>query len=411
MKSIMKNIISALLSVIFIVTLSLSAAASSIDSDVALDQRMIRENEANIQYSLLMNSYKHETLLRSSSNEKEIIYPDYYAGAYIDDTGELIVVVTTMSADIEEIRTATRNQSITISYAQNSYNDLVCLKECIEDKYDEYYSMYSNKVNEADQDLLGAVINFTGVGISERSNKLIVGLSSTEPNDIEMFEKYFVSSEMIVYEQSSHAVEESTSLYCGSAIYTVNGNGSIGYRCKIKKGNEYLRGFITAGHVTGNGEAIGVYTAPGLSPATKIGTVEAYKYSGNVDMAFVAIDSGYEIESATSNRVLSENYFTSIAEGKTIYMWGKSSNKEVQGEIESNSYSFTTSSGVKLTDCIKSNYPSEDGDSGGVVYAYINGSYCIVGIHHGVKSELLFWRKAITIKACNIYDTYDFYKY
>ncbi len=410
MKLIVKNIVAVLLSIIIIITLAVNTFAVSVENDVSLDYRMVKENEANIQYSLLMNSYKNNTILRSLNNEEEIVYPDYYAGAYIDDTGELIVLVTTSEAT-DDIRDATRNQSITINYAQNSYNELVSIKEYIEDKYDEYYSIYSNSVNDADQELLSAIVNFTGLGISERTNKLVVSLSNIEADDIELFEKYFLSSDKISFEQSSGAIEESTSLYCGSAIYTVNGGGSIGFRCTLKSGNEYMRGFITAGHVTGNNTIVNVYSSDALTPTTKIGTLAAYKYSDNVDMAFVAIDSGYEVESATSYRVLGENYFTSIAEGTTIYMSGMNVATEVSGEIENNSYSFTTESGVKLSDCIKSNYSSEAGDSGGVVYAYINGSYCIVGIHHGVKTEWLFWKKALTIKACNIYDTYDFYKY
>lgn len=411
MKPIVKNIVAVLLSIIIIITLMINTVALSVENDVSLDQRMVKENEANIQYSLLMNSYKNDTVLRSSNNEKEIIYPDYYAGAYVDDFGDLIVLVTNISGAADEIRAATRNQSITINYVQNSYNELMSLKEYIESKYDEYYSMYSNKVDEADQELLSAIINFTGVGISERTNKVVVGLSNMESEDIELFEKYFISNDKISFEQSSNASEESTSLDCGSAIYTVNGGGSIGYRCMLKMGSSYLHGFVTAGHVTGNAEFTHVYTDDGLNSSSKIGTLQVYKYSGSVDMAFVVLDNDCQIRPATPTHALSDSYFTSIAEGTTIYMKGKNVSGVARGEIENNSYSFTTESGVNLSDCIKSNYPSDAGDSGGVVYALYNGSYCIVGIHHGVKTEWLFWEKSLTIKACNIYAAYDFYTY
>ena len=64
MKLIVKNIVAVLLSIIIIIiTLTINTVALSVENDVSLDQRMVKENEANIQYSLLMNSYKNDTVL------------------------------------------------------------------------------------------------------------------------------------------------------------------------------------------------------------------------------------------------------------------------------------------------------------------------------------------------------------
>lgn len=413
-----KIILSFLLIVSLLSTLSFNTFALNDTNANQYSQKnydkMVKENHSNMEYSLLMNAYKHESLSKSKSllsDETSISYPNYYAGAYINDIGDLVVLTTTVDNSVEEIKNITRNQDIKIEVADNSYNELLDIKETIEEEYKEYYNTYSNSVDIADSELIATLVNFTGVGISERNNKVFVDLRDTSNDNIALFEKYFSSSNSIYYVQSSPAVEESTSLYCGAAIYTVNGSGSIGYRCMLKKGSQYLHGFITAGHVTGSAEFTNVYTSSSLTQSSKIGTLQAYKYSDNVDMAFIKVDSEYELLPETHNdKVVGDNYFTSISEGKKIFMSGSQS-IETTGEIESNSYSFTSESGVLLTDCIKSNYSSSAGDSGGIVYAEINNSTAIVGIHHGVKTELLFFKKALIIKACNIYATYDFYTY
>lgn len=412
----MKKLFILILTIQLIMTLSFNAYATNnqsieVESNSEINERIEKEYKSNMEYSLLMNSYKHESLSRSIANESEIVYPDYYAGAFIDEEGDLVVLSTSVEDSLNTIKSLTRNQNTKIVYAKNSYNDLLNLKKTIEEKYLEYYNTYSDSIDTADSDLLKTIVNFTGVGISEKNNKVFVDLCDVSDDSIALFEKYFISSDKIYYQQSSQSIEDSTSLNSGSAIYTVNGSGSIGFRCKLKKGSQTLKGFITAGHVTGNAEFTNVYSSSGLQPSSKIGTLEAYKYGGSVDMAFIAIDSDYEILSKTRiGVVLDENYFTSISEGTTIYMSG-SNTEESFGEIESNSYSFTSGSGVPLTDCIKSDYSSVDGDSGGIVYAKINNSNAIVGIHHGSKTEWLFFKKALTIKASNIYATYEFYKY
>ena len=418
MNSFLKQLTSLFIILSLIATMPIEVFATNLYIESPLseaNQRMVNENEANIEYSLLMTAFKHNSLSRSLSNrETTTTYPDYYAGAYIDEDGKLVVLTTTLSEVVDDIRNVTHNQSINIMLAENSYNELLSIKEYIEDKYIAYHSLYSNNIEVADNNLIKTVINFTGVGISERKNKVVVSLKNIDTNSIALFEKYFFSSDMIYYEQSETTIEESTPLYCGSAIYTVNGAGSIGFRCTLKIGNRYLRGFVTAGHVTGNAQYTNIYSASGLDESTKIGTLEIQKYDdgGNVDMAFVSIDENdYSVVAQTNGGILlGENYFTSIAEGTTIYMTGQHSNHSV-GEIENNSYSHITEYNKLLTDCIKSDYSCQSGDSGGVVYSYINGSYCIVGIHHGQKTEWLISKKAITVKASNIYAMGALYAY
>ena len=59
-----------------------------------------------------------------------------------------------------------------------------------------------------------------------------------------------------------------------------------------------------------------------------------------------------------------------------------------------------------LYDIVRCDYSGSNGDSGGVVYANINGSNAIVGIHHG---RLGFFQgyDSLAIKASNIYKAFS----
>ena len=61
---------------------------------------------------------------------------------------------------------------------------------------------------------------------------------------------------------------------------------------------------------------------------------------------------------------------------------------------------------IDFEDMLRCSYDAEDGDSGGIIYTYINSDYAVVGIHYGELGWLstIYWHSnAIATKAHNFY--------
>ena len=125
-----------------------------------------------------------------------------------------------------------------------------------------------------------------------------------------------------------------------------------------------------------------------------------------IDAAFVQTTSDFTVTNQTpSGKIIASSWFTSIPEGMSVIMHGKTSG-ELSGVVKNNAYHFTTSDDVSLTDVLRCSYTGRPGDSGGVVFSLYNGDYTIVGIHHGQVSVIQGLNgRSIVSKAQNIYTT------
>ncbi len=180
--------------------------------------------------------------------------------------------------------------------------------------------------------------------------------------------------------------------------------GSIGYRSFRPLGSRTLYGFTTAAHVVNSTYPESVYTD--TSPRVLCENVSTLQYGVTIDAAFVQTTSDFTVTNQTpSGKIIASSWFTSIPEGMSVMMHGKTSG-ELSGVVRNNAYHFTTSDGVNLTDMLRCSYDADFGDSGGVVFSLYNGDYAIVGIHHGQVS--IFHtpvHRSIVSKAQNIYTT------
>ncbi len=373
MKRAVISIIGVILSLVLCTSSSIVFVSAS-EAQMNASDLQQKELDSINQYNLLLAAFKHEHLNRKTF-EDDGEYPDYYAGAYLNDNKELVVLITDSDTrNIEEVREYTKNDDIIIEQKSNPYNELSELQNQIFSTYTQYYEKYENNLSEVNDDLLNVLASFIGVGISQKNNKVIVHLKNIDEQSINAFKKYISSSDIIYFEQRSFVTSDTTYLNSGAYIRANQdgGPGSIGFRCQIYLDNEdydnkYLKGFFTAGHVTGAMQYTEVFDSAGY----KIGDLAAYKYQDNVDAAFVALGTNYEMNASTRVGVaLGDNYFTSMAEGSTVNMCG--ANTSTSGEIVNTSYSFTTESGVALSDVYRCDYSGVGGDSGGVVYSYYN---------------------------------------
>lgn len=97
-----------------------------------------------------------------------VTYPNYYAGAYLNDEGKLVVLVTTTSNDIRSaLKSATKNDDLIIdASATFSYNYLSDISNYIGDYYDLH-------IKEGDD---GVWSNLNYVGIDEVNNLVEISL-------------------------------------------------------------------------------------------------------------------------------------------------------------------------------------------------------------------------------------------
>ena len=228
--------------VVFIIALSLfSVSAFATDSD-----RQSIESDSVIQYQLMLTEFKHQKLNGLILSD----YPDYYAGAYINSNGELVILLTNTKQDkIEAVKAFTRNSKINTVAASYSYNELVAQKNSI------FYAAtslcdqiidYRNPIND---DLLKLKASFVGVGVDEEKNQVVVCLTDISDANISAFRKYISDYKNVYFELSGPAEEQATTMNAGRWININGGTGSIGYRSYVVQSDgTVVYGFTTAGH-------------------------------------------------------------------------------------------------------------------------------------------------------------------
>lgn len=397
MKSRLNRLAFYFLCICFSFLFSIACSASTPES-VAPD-----DSQAKLQYQLLRTEFKHQRLRNRSLSE----YPDNYAGSYIQDDGNLVVLLTEVSpTSISSIRSFTRSENTIVRKASVSYNDLVSYRDLIIERFESLKSE-STIGNESNTSLSTLISSFVGIGIEERNNRICVLLTDISQTNIQAFRTYISTFNRISFERSDHASEDTTTSQPGTYIRAADREGSIGYRCTYNNGTTTLYGFTTAAHVAGSLNQP-IYITPHQSgvTATTCGTVRCLQYSGTIDVAFVENNSGFSVSNLTpANKIIASSWFTYISEGSSVLFHGDTSG-ETSGVVRNNEFYFTTESGVALTDMLRCNYDAAAGDSGGIVFSLINGDYAVVGIHHGRVSVLQGLNgRSIASKAQNIYTT------
>lgn len=283
-------------------------------------------------------------------------FPEYYGGCYINEEGNLVVLIKEEKHEYAQ-RFLTRSLSSSIKYetCQYSYNELQQVVDEIRQKASAGNEFLFNNVSL--------------YGISEKENSVEVGLLNNTPSVIQEFKKQICDSKTIKFCNSGKLILDS-GIDCASEIKThrdgkVHG-ASVGYRAKDKDGNI---GIVTAGHFIKKDEI--------LNDANDIpiGKCLYSKDENYIDAAFCSITTK---DYVPTNRILymedvdKDTLSTTLAQppaGSYVNMVGKSS-KRSSGTIYNASYDvLNASQQTILKDVILARYSSDDGDSGGIVYA------------------------------------------
>ena len=320
---------------------------------------------------------------QTRSNVDEPVYPDYYGGTYVNDDGDLVVLITeddyTTRAS-HEIQTIITEENVLFVTCKNSYNRLQQVVDSISTLMKGGAEFASN-------------IGMYGIDVIN-NYVLVYLLDDSEDKKKEFIEKF--DNDLIQIGWCS-PIEEHQSVDCGETIFD-NGIGSIGYRAVDSEGN---KGIVTAGHCFSVGDA--VY----YSPNYMVHNAELWgmcKYSahddGYIDAAFCvvndpvyqpsnklfSIDWGHTTTGGQSQSI--DTLSTKLAQptiGLVINSIGATSGRR-SGTVKYSTFNVPRdNTAYALSDVIIANYVSNDGDSGGIVYAYqsLTNTRFTVGINKG----------------------------
>lgn len=313
------------------------------------------QSEGVLEYWKLMDSFSNKSIAKSNS----INYPDYYGGAYIRDSGEL-VILTTESGDSQR---SLNMINATIVPAEYSLNEL----EEINNTIINY--MENHKSEEW-------ISNISGFGVFEEDNRVIVSFASLTDNVKKTFENNIIKSDAIIFNEKE-MMQTQTAVSLGSKAYYQNSSTqsyfSVGFRAKS---GAYGNGFVTCGHGMSAGKR--VYTPDG-NPA---GTISMISYNQGVDASFVKSESQAPVQTKTTSgvNIVGNHYVVNYPTGATVKKIGYATGLTT-GKIKSSNYTSRTDDGMTVNHTVLADYRSANGDSGGLVYMVVNGDSIPAGVH------------------------------
>lgn len=316
----------------------------------------------------------------TDSETDTVLYPDTYGGAYVNDDGNLVILVTEQDYDIFD-KIISINQ-VAFENTSISYSRLLIEKEKV-----------VQAMLDPTNDLYG-VLNAVGAVSHKRS--VIVYIEdngiTTYSNDDEVADtiKDITGCECnIIIERGSdrptlcnnNVLDSNSIVYPGYKI-DVNYNGYVSYRSIAfwaydRYGN---LGVVTAPHST---LQVGM---PMSYYGKDFGSCTQAVFGGNVDAAFIKMEnSGFTPSTFFTGPGfdLNGNYYiddfaSNGPERYPIYTIGARSGPQTGYVI---SGSVTTAYGI--TDCVVASNYADKGDSGGLAVIKVNGQYLIAGIITG----------------------------
>ena len=348
------------------------------------------------------NVINHQILdglcLNSRSDNTNPIYPNYYGGSYIEPDGNLIIYIVGDSIyGTNAIKSITTNPIVKFKCCEYSYQSLINV-------LDEIYEAVKTAPKTVAK-------NVTAFGLNQKMNCVNVCLADISESRIDEFKQIY-NNPSVSFLQMNEVEYQSTNVYPGNKLClsssTCNSYGSIGFRVREKSGSKRT-GFVTAGHVIDKGESCFVdRNNVGLCVSSEI-------YGAKADAAFIVAEKTTTLQNyinGDTNAVLSTKT-DQPGEGTLVNLWGAQSG-HTWGYISNTKYYITKGGVVVTTDLVAAEYPSDEGDSGGVIYTYISstGIRYTVGIHLGTASDPKTGKSySIYSKADNVLNMFNLERY
>lgn len=365
----MKKALKILLCIIIALSLCQSIFASNIlDQPNSFDKLHEQSQE---QYRDLMTSFGFEDALT------DIVYPDNYGGAYINDDGILVVTTTEHSINRAANISSALSGTYIMDTVEYSYNKLNALKEDVDNALEIFYANKS-AFTEDEASLLESIVQLY---VSQKDNAVVIGISGLSDEKVSRFNDMFGSSHAYTFIEGGHTTPTAIALKGGIKVWLENGDGaSIGWPVYFYDNNgKVCKGFISAGHAYDVGDVAYVN-------GVEVGECVKSKFSGKVDAAIIKItnaDFSMSNKVAYSNDTLSNTKNVLVAEGETIYKSGATSEYRSGTVIATNATINYKDFGVTIRNTLVTDALNLPGDSGGVVYCKYGGQFFAIGSSSG----------------------------
>lgn len=391
MKRTFKKILCLLLTLALLTVGNVSA--STIDEEAVNERLNVQKNSAcvDIITDFRMNMWN------KFGNQ---IYPDEYAGAYIDDNNNLVICYT--AGNIEAISafysaekttqiTAGRLSTFTARVAADAVRELVSFEEV------KYSYNYLFGLNDTMVDYF-AEFGICSSALCETENKVEVQLNDISlKSSLEVrLQEEGIPLDAVNIVSVATEVSADKNAYSGDAVWYTTGflglggkhTGTIGFNA-VYNG---VAGVVTNGHVAESGKNMKVSGGTLGTP-----TFSTYANNGKVDVAFVPFPSnswttsgeikqdGYTMPAGYDGAIYSyldaAASSASLVVGAKIYKYGNTTKKTL-GNLISTSVNITANYGTDddpdrrvIKDCIEYSNTRQGGDSGGPVGTYVADSW------------------------------------
>ncbi|MBE6568626.1 MAG: hypothetical protein E7658_00220 [Ruminococcaceae bacterium] len=318
------------------------------------------------------------SILANDMLSEKTQYEDFlasYAGAIIDESGKLIVYLENNVTSLSGLKEELYEKNVAVSSIQFldvefSYNELKAYKNVMWD------FVTQTKENEINETIYLWANKLQATAIDPASNRVELYVVGFEEEDYDLCEQFFGDYPYeIEILPEEYRLQEDTTIKPGQSVTSTG--GSIGFRCKLSG----VEGFITATHSSTD---YNVQNEVSVSiGGVVVGKITAGKYDGMSDFTFVELTNpNYDISATTNTSpaytLNGSNYVVSLPVGYEVFMAGCKSSSVREGTVYRDGYTISQGS-----DWLVCDYPSQSGDSGGCIFAEVNGDYCIVGIHDG----------------------------
>jgi len=368
MRSTMKKALAVLLAVVLILSITACGVTrSGTDSEKRAqkdnDRFLLNQDQSNVSYDRMLHKF-------ADDGDAQLLayYPDYYAGAYINDEGNLVILTKNAKVtDIEYSKKICDNERILYKEAEYSYNELFSIKDRERDMLNEMRKS-------------GSVGDFS-LEIRDNENMIYIGINDMYDEAVKTSimscsrnAKEFSGKDCISIFQSA-VLEQCGTLYPGSLIDSTE-QGSVGFKASYTSGSTTKTGFITAGHVTLGSSS--VYDSGNILTHKKIGDVITCKIENYYDASFVETNSSFPISNTVDGCTILAGTILVPAVGSKVYMCGYKSGIQ-EGFTISHVYEGWFS-GKYLSFMVKTGCYCVQGDSGGLLYTKSGSTAKVFGI-------------------------------
>lgn len=368
-----KKVMALLLSSMLLLSCSIFTLVNAKTTDNKEQSYQENEDDALKLNEEILDCFKNTNRSNMRSSESDN-YPNYYGGSYIDDNGNLNVMLTdeyVYDKDVDDLLSSVKTEKCEYSYATLSET-----VDIVTDAMENGDSIIRSRDAEQTyyEDITGSVLN-------DEENVVEVYINGLNAEKSQWFYENVCNSDCVVLKASTGSATEEVN-NSGQGISTTNSQFSGAFRVKKTDDAGVHYGFITCAH--GNSAGDTVYGDDGK----KIGTVKLRKYGNAYDMAYVQMSA----KNNFSNTITGSSYtlkstnddINSPVVGQYAYIFARY-NKNKGGKITSTKVSFKYN-GTTFSGMTGASYSSTSGDSGGLITttpSSTNMTCKPLGVHKG----------------------------